>query len=213
MNTSENSSPFMKNRQTTTKEVEPKRELQGNEVRILTLIDFPALVNITKHIEESTNQQLGVRGLIAKMTNFIVKPTNKIPIYYKAIAFGSSNWEDREDTKYVKSLLDNSEVEFRTFEPKIGGGERCVDVALSSTLWTEEDNYDIVHLIIADSDYIPAIQAAKEKGKKVVYTHVDSKHIKSAKGLGSVATSYDIEKFIYIINNKRERFINPYRKS
>ena len=71
--------------------------------------------------------------------------------------------------------LQHSAIEFRragaikynTFERKLGR-EKAVDVKLATDLVLMRDIYDTAVIVSGDQDYVPAVQAIKDRGKRVV---------------------------------------------
>jgi uncharacterized LabA/DUF88 family protein len=48
------------------------------------------------------------------------------------------------------------------------GQEKCVDTKLSLDLVLLRDIYDVAIIVSGDQDYVPAVQAIKDSGKRVV---------------------------------------------
>jgi uncharacterized LabA/DUF88 family protein len=58
-------------------------------------------------------------------------------------------------------------IRYRLFD-KTFGKEKAVDVKLATDLIMLGDIYDIAVIVSGDQDYVPAVQAIKDRGKKVV---------------------------------------------
>lgn len=58
-------------------------------------------------------------------------------------------------------------IHFNTFKSRLGR-EKAVDVKLATDMVLLHDIYDVAVIVSGDQDYVPAVQAIKDKGKRVV---------------------------------------------
>lgn len=61
----------------------------------------------------------------------------------------------------------SGEISYNLAEDKLGS-EKTVDVNLAVDMFRLSNNYDLAILVSGDQDYVPAVQAVKDMGKRVV---------------------------------------------
>ncbi|NIO22546.1 MAG: TIGR00288 family NYN domain-containing protein [Candidatus Aenigmarchaeota archaeon] len=118
---------------------------------------------------EKKNLALFVDGpnIIRKEFNIDLDELRKIAGKYGRIVTGKVFLNQHASEKLIEAIANQG------FEPKVvlaGEIESDVDVSVAVDVIRAAytDNIDIIALASRDADYLPAIQVAKEKGKKVL---------------------------------------------
>ncbi len=98
-------------------------------------------------------------------------------------------------------------IKYDLFQGELGP-EKGVDVKLATDMFVLADAYETALIVSGDSDYVPAIQALKDKGKTVVNAVFETPDGNLQPG-GSKRLSQHCDKTIRVTNAELKQYLLP----